>query len=75
MIEEEEVDVPVKSKDPSSAMDVDKESGTDTMGASADAVDAKMEADSNSADASGSTENGEQRPSEMEVEPPKVCFD
>ena len=79
MIEEEETDVPIKSKDPPSAMDIDKELGADVMGATADAGDARMEAESNYVDAAAGTENGpasnEPQSSEMEVEPPKVCLD
>lgn len=72
MVEEEEVDVPVKSKDPSSGMDVDKEPGTASKGPPTDAADAKMEADVNPVEESVVPENGaEQRPSEMEVEPAK----
>lgn len=66
MIEEEEVDVPVVTTiDTDSAMDTDKEP--------VEAGDAKFDGTENSA----GTENGgasEQKPIEMDVEPPKVCW-
>ena len=75
MIEEEDVEVPVtKSADTSSTMDVDKETATDN---NIDLNESKGDnPDSNaseSGNADGHDRGAETKPSQMEVEPPKVC--
>lgn len=77
MIEEEIVDVPVTKPSDSSNMDVDKETSVDhKVDTSADVGDTKGDYAGNNAsepdNSHGPDRSAETKPSQMDVEPPKV---